>query len=514
MRQSPAGSDISKSAHPSLLRCWVIGGLLLCCALAGCSKKTTPPKIAGEEGELVQLPRTFASPHQGLKDELDVLKQTAQLPRMLAERFPYYVAEKSPTTAYTRLNRCYPPLSRSILADHIAELVPRASGLLGPVELAKTQELLARYAENRKELRAILREHPTGPELPLAMGPLVDVECLDAAEIAIQIEVLAAAAALSTHHPAAAEEAIETGLKLAAWLAEEPSVTVRIVAAQTRHAALQSLAALITQRQADSATVERLHRVIDQQIATWPLDSQLWEGDRLQGLITYEIIRSGHYFSLLPADEMKTLEEQGILKTTARAVLKNIDDDEQFYLRAMRQMIEASNQPYFLRKSRLDTLRAELDNLRLQPLEPLIASSMLLVDFDAAHRWQAIDRSRMDAWSLALGAALGKDVSPIESQLTGELFRITAVEERLVISGVSVPDEPITIYRMSPAQPTSAPPMSSQLPRALEQPYAAEIQPAFPAPLPAPQTREDPAALPSYRTSRPRSVDVFPSQPR
>jgi hypothetical protein len=393
------------------------------------------------------------------------------------------------------------------LALNVAERLLRLQDLpldrFGPIEVAQTVELLDRYATNRNELRSILNDHPTGPMLPTAMGPLLDIEFLDAAEVAADMESLAFTAALKSSQSTQAEDAITTTLQLAAWLADEPHLTTRIVAAQIRQRAFVMLQRMIESPSMADASIVKIARLIDLQIATWPPDSLVWQGERMQGLLTYEIVRSGHYFSLLPADEVEELKDQGILQTTGRAILRSVDADQQFYLRAMRQMIEATSQPYFLRINRLRTLAAELHTLQGDPAEPVIASQMLLVDFEAAHRWQALDRSRMEAWHLALGLAEGLNLSPSESPLTGELYKIQQLSDKVVVSGIAEPDEPIKVRRLTVTQPTSIPGSPSALGG---RPAAEASSPAIPETLPA--------SAPSARESRSWSRDVFPKQSR
>jgi hypothetical protein len=179
---------------------------------------------------------------------------------------------------------------------------------------------------------------------------------------------------------------------------------------------------------------------VAQQIEKWPSEAVVWSGDRVRGLHVYELVRDGHYLSLLPREEVARLEKRGLTEATGRAVMRGIDDDQHFYLTAMRQMIEGCRLPYFARAPLLQRIRQELADLEQTPRYPLVAAERLLTDFEIVHRRLAADSARAEAWELAFRTAEGNLPSPNVNPLTSEPFFVERIDRSVAVSRF-VPDD-------------------------------------------------------------------------
>lgn len=138
--------------------------------------------------------------------------------------------------------------------------------------------------------------------------------------------------------------------------------------------------------------------------------------------------------------------------------MRNIDADERYYLQAMRQLIEACERPYCERRDVLAAVGRELRHKEQTSEYPLIAGSLLLADLETAHRRQAEDLARCQAWLVALGTALGRE-DPIRDSpalvinpLTGSAYQIDRSPLAVTVSGVLPErDDPCHILLPPPA---------------------------------------------------------------
>ena len=271
----------------------------------------------------------------------------------------------------------------------------------------------------------------------LADGVLADMEFLDPLAIGCRMEAATAALSLADNRPDDALPHLETMLRAARLLAAEPNVTLRIAAVNVRADALQVLRAIAAHEHASRATHEQLFALLTLQTADWPDDARTWIGDRAAGLLVYELVRDGQYLSLLTKDEVRALEEQRIVRVTAKAVMRHIDEDELFYLRAMQRMIDACPSPYSQRAAVLQQIRSELAASEATADYPLVAGNVLLADFETGHRRQAEDFSRCQAWTLALGTTLGREtIAAPTNPLTGRPYQIERTPLSVTVADV------------------------------------------------------------------------------
>jgi hypothetical protein len=143
-------------------------------------------------------------------------------------------------------------------------------------------------------------------------------------------------------------------------------------------------------------------------------------------------------------------KQQRTLDATARAVLRNIDHDEVYFLQTGQRIIDAASRPYHEGQPLVAAIARELEMLKESPDDPIVARQ-LLADVEVARRCQAEDAARCQAWLTALSVATDRPLATaLINPLTGEPLvanRITGNVVRVQIDGVD--DSPIE-FRIAP----------------------------------------------------------------
>jgi hypothetical protein len=437
-------------------------------AAAGCApsggQSSDAASPATDRQRFAELVGLRSTPHAGLQAELALLESERMTPLLMdadlaVARPPAESAKQSrhsfsdrPLTGIEAVRDAYPALSRSLVRGQLDKVYRGGPPRLSPVELERARELLLRYADNRRRFQAALAGDWPGCGVSVADGPTADCEFLEPLGLGCRMEALAVGDALADNRPDDALPFVATIFRAAQIVGDQWNVTLRVAAANLRSEALRVLSAVAEHPHATRETHERLLAMIDGQLETWPPDARAWTADRAGGLVVYELVRDGYYLSLLPHGEVKRLEEQGLLHSTGKAASRNIDADEFFYLTSMRQMIEACGRPYFERVAVLQAIRQDLEAREATAEYPLVAGQLLLADFEAAHRRQAEDLSRIIAWRVALAAAIGDESSaPPANPYTGQPLVVDVSPAEIRVSGVLAPrDEPIVVPRREP----------------------------------------------------------------
>jgi hypothetical protein len=422
---------------------WILASLFSGCESASSPSAPRNTSAAEHARRYAELPGLAGAPHPGLKAELALLQAEGMTPAALDQRLATASAEAGGSQQATGglLGAAIPPISRPLLTAQLDAVYAGGPLALSPVELERGREVLLRCTAERQRFREALEAASASPLLLPSDGALADLQFLDAVRLGCRLEAIAAADALAENEPEQAVMPLATILRAAKLLAREWNLTTRLAAANLRGDGLCVLAAIAAHERTTQATHERLLALVERETADWPPDAAAWIGERAAGLTTYELVRDGHYLSLLDSSETQKLRESGLLAATAKAVMRNIDADEHFYLQSMRRMIEACRQPYYQRAAVLDEIRRDLAARDQTGHQPLIAGRLLLADFEAAHQRQAEDLAAALAWKLALAAAAGRQ--PRETALnplTGQPLAIEITEQGAVVAGYRLPD--------------------------------------------------------------------------
>lgn len=347
---------------------------------------------------------------------------------------------ESPLTA---IQQAYPPLTRSMLIDQSGQILPAGPLVLGPTEIARARELVERYALSRSRFPQSLP--PLGASLGWRVtdGMLINLDFLDSLTAGCRLELLAGLVALADGIPEEALNSALINLHAADLLAQQRHLTMRLTAARLRQETLALIQQIVAHPAVTAAAFETLLARLDETLAHWPSDAEAWAGERATALHAYELVRDGFYLSLLTPEEVARLEERGVARTALRTIVQQVDDDELFYLHALRRMLAACREPYFLREPFLAQLRSELDQRSSQGRPAMLAQELLLADFEASQRLLAEDLSRCEAWRLALAAALDRPLAvPPVNVLSGKPFPLerTTREVRLLAGWPKAPE--------------------------------------------------------------------------
>jgi hypothetical protein len=430
--------------------------ILILVALAGCQKASggSGPKSVADARAYAELPGLARSPHPGLQAELARLRDERMTPLDLKGSRPQIMPTMVPARptslgVQAAFREAYPSLSRGMHREQIERIDPDGDLHFGPIEREQLRDFRQRIAKNRERFSEAVVGASSGLQLDPAEGPLADLEFLDPLELGVRIEGLVAIGHLADGDLAAAWQSLDLLLHTAEILASEPHVPCRLLAVNARSRALKVLQRIVLDPRTDKSAIVAARQSLVETLKRWPSDSLAWSGERSSGLITFEMVRDGHFLSLLERDEVDKLHQQHITRTTMRAVMHGIDEDQLFFLNAMRRMIDCCDQPFFARCEELAAIRTELTEREATNRFPIVAAR-LLDDFEPIHQRQSEDLSRCLAWSIALRAAANPPEAlpdpALQNPTTGKPFEVEVSGERVLVRGVLLdPDEPIEV---------------------------------------------------------------------
>jgi hypothetical protein len=418
-----------------------------CCAvsfaaLLGCNRSSQPvDALAHQARRLLSLPGLRGSSHPQLAAELQKIEAARQLPQQLESGVS--------GNAYAPFIAAYPALSRPAIQRDVNSVWPSNSLSLEPGALQKARELLQQQAAARQRFERAIRETGQRPQLRLIDAVLADDEWLDAIQTGCRVEGLAAADMLAEQQPASALAPLTKMLHLSRQLAREQSLNARLAAVALRADATQVLHAIANHPAVTPSTLQDLQKLVAAQLTDWPSDERVWIAERAHGLLTYELVRAGHFTSLITANQQADLQRKGLVTSTATAALKNIDTDELFYLRAIEQQIATSKKPFWQRQTTIDSLQTELQTRAESGEFPLVVGSLLLPDVNEIQRQLAEDRARCEAWLIVLTTICELPLgSPPPCPLSGQPYEISTDRERVAIAGLPLrPGEAIEVRR-------------------------------------------------------------------
>ena len=417
--------------------------VLVCCLITAATGCPRAPKNEQQEAETfinyAKLPGLQAAHHPELKVEYALLVSERMTPAMLDED-----AVKA-AAGVTDLRQVLAAQFNSSALEYAMERTGRQfeNGELNwnEVSMLQASQVLRQYDSQRTTVREALSDPDTTMTVPLSQGLGVNIDFIDAAQLYHRLETFYAADQMARGDLDGTLETLGLMFRLSALLGEQKHVVARLTAARCRSEALNIVDALAKNSKTTNEQWDRLASVVNLQLANWPNDAKAWIGDRAQGLHMYEMIRDGHLLSMLTSEELQELSEGRTLNAFQAAAVQTIDDDEAFYLQAMRKLIEDCDVPYYQRRDTFAQLRDELGELQKSPEYPLIADRLLLQEVEMAQEQQALDRAWMEAWANALALAV-EDVSPPykTNPATGSKYDINYENGRVIVSRIDPAD--------------------------------------------------------------------------
>jgi len=401
--------------------------------VGGCRERGTGEAKSREAAEAYgRLPGLREAPHRDLQSELARIIDEGGTPELLAEnKIP---KQKNAAAGLATLFK--PSQVGSIFAES-DEVFPPGKFTFDAVGLEKAIRFRKRYDVPRQQARSALERPLCSFGIRYQEGFMADLSFIDVVRLCGRLEAFGAADALSRNDPDAAIESLRYMLRLAACLAAEKHPITRLQAAFLRTEALALLQTIVEHPETARQHLDKLHAMIRGQLAAWPSDADAWIGDRALGMHAYEVVRAGNLLELLTEEEIEQFSEEGILDELPVAAQRIANQDELYYLRVMRRIIDSCSQPYYARAEMFEDIRQDLHQKRNSPDFPLVAGRLLLPDIENGHAIQARDRANCEAWALALALGAGRDAPPYQTNpLTGKKYNVVKQEGLITVWNV------------------------------------------------------------------------------
>ena len=377
--------------------------LIFCCFVLGCGSAATPDaKNRATVEHLANLEATKQSHHAGLRRELARIEKERGTPIQLQLLQIRSHPRPSKQAAW---EIAFEPDRLARLQRRLADLFRGQSELIPVLTQATAANLLHSYDQSRASIRERLAAENHLPAVQHKQGLLADLAFIDSARAYVRLEQIHIAQAYSSRSPAETVSAFAAAFEVIQRIAHSGHFVARLEAADLRSEVWALCQEVLSRGKLQHDDYVSLLRIVESQLDDWPPDRDAWIADRAQGLHTYELIRDGKLLWLFEPVEVSQMRASGVLDQLTRAVTR-VDIDQYFYLRAMRDLIEASEQPYYQRKQRLQTMKREWDAMYREPEFPAIAIYVMLSEVINADRLLAQDRALCEAWKLGLSVAL------------------------------------------------------------------------------------------------------------
>jgi hypothetical protein len=397
----------------------LLGVLVLGCGGQRAMDVEQPKELAGLAGSTdPELQRHYALlvAEKGTPQEIDA--ETA--------------AASDAVTLVAGLDDIFTRFERESLVHEMDSLWPREGFRFSPAQWEKVREINARDAARRRRVRELLGKAGSLGHSP-SHSYTADYAFLDSFTLAHRLEGFVAAESLAAGNPAATLEPIQTMLDLAAALEQGRGLTTSLAAARLRRETLQLVAAAANHPRATATLHAELADAIEQHLSNRLSISDLLRGERAAALMAYEMVRRGKTASLLGRDEYQQLVDERRLHAACRAIEKNVDRDQAFYLDAMQRLLLVADKPYHEQRPMLDSLQQQLVALADTPDDPYLARTLLLAEWNAALGPLAQDRFRSSMWFVALAESIEVRFNPWPDPLTGEAAEIVRESDLITI---------------------------------------------------------------------------------
>ncbi len=397
-------------ANPLILGC-------LIAVLMACREQTPKRKLDADTlASYASLPLLKQASHHELQQELQRLRSEHATPEALAApedtallpdgRHPTRDSRVRSTRALVEL---LPLSQRQQWLEEMEREFPRAALVPDPSDLAAYRQLARRWEKVRTDAETILARADFGLYVPIDQGLLSDLSFVDVVRGLVRLECLNTALAVLEHDLARGLVAWSTAGRWIDELSRMPHAVTRVAAARARVEWLRTGQSLLQSPLAHHETFATVLSIVESQLEDWPADRQALIGDRAVGLHTYELLRAGYWMSLLTKEELTQLRRRRQAEALAVHVATRLDDDEAFYLRAMRRLIEQSELPYPRRHQTYQAIEKEFRSLSGTTSYPWFAAEFLLPDVEHLLRWQATDRELAQALRWTIRIAMGEE---------------------------------------------------------------------------------------------------------
>ena len=404
----------------------LIGGAF-CLLAAGCGRQPGPgAKEIGLEF-YGKLPGLSATPDPELRAEYTRIVEEGGTPEQLTQAS---IPDEENIAA--GLRSLFPADKLDEILQETERIMPPAK--LGfqfdPVRLHRAGVFWKQYQKAWQQARQALERPRCQFGIRLVEGDGADLSFIKVVWIVARLEMFYAAEQL---HRKALAEAIDSLERLLRWchcLGGEKHFEPRGQAAFLRSEALQVLEAIVRRPEIQRVHLEKLSLLLQAHLDQWPPDAYAWIGERALGMHAYELVREGRLLQLAKPEEIEAMG--GRAADLAEVAKQTVNQDELYYLRTMRRILDACSEPYFRRAALFQEIRLDLQQKRNTSEFPLVAGYMLLPSIENGHRLQAKDRALCEAWAVALALGAGLTAPPYQiNPLTGQPYKILRQEGRI-----------------------------------------------------------------------------------
>lgn len=420
---------------------WVtssLGAVMLLSLYAGCDREETV------DVGLDSLPYLRETHHPQLQAELARLEAEQATPRLLGAAGQGKSGGETMAMCAERLtcelNEIRAVQHVRLALEKIEPLYPRDTFRFDPIDLERFRGIQRRHLPKLNQYRTMFYRDGFRFCISLSDGLLADLSILEHATFVHRLEAFCVADELVRGEPAAAMLPLRTMLMVDKNLAALPCVATRRAAGRLRAESLRAAAALVEHPQCTELLRGELLKVLEGHLQDWTPDRIIMIGDRALGIHAYELVRDGQIMNLLTSREIERLKEAGELEAFCRIVEESVDEDEWFYLSAMRRVIRACDKPFYERIGVLDQINREAEDLMGTHSAPLFAARVLLTDMALIHRELALDRARCEAWVMGLRAAAGKSVERnAVNPVTGRPYELVREQDAMLVKNLAGP---------------------------------------------------------------------------
>ena len=301
--------------------------------------------------------------------------------------------------------------------ERLREKSPRGEWKIDHETLQEVGDILTRTEQKRLDIREMLNKNDVCFSFTFIHDPdygdIPDTSSADFLSDYILLEEFAVGWALNEGRLEDAVESLAYMFRLAQLAAEVKNVGIRTRAGEIRMRTVDVMQAVVLDSDFKEQHAISLLDMLQEQLDAWTPDSAMWIGDRASGLVVYNLIRQHGLENALEPDEVAELRQRGIFDSLSQRLLRELPRDQTVYLRAMRQIIEESEKPFFQRIPELKRIDTDFRSRRGTSDEPVIAE-ILLRGVNEVMKFCAQDRAKCEIAVLGLATSIGRPVATVK----------------------------------------------------------------------------------------------------
>ncbi len=383
-----------------------------------------------------KLEKTKQSLHTPLQDELRRLSADRALPEQIDGR--RNVGVLNPESLAAKIGEILDDAQTERILKRLPDFFPNGRQSTSAITLESSAGFLKFYNNAHQAARRALDGPQSRFQWLAVDGWFADLQFTDRAMALCGLELIAGLDAASRDDAASCVAALSYAGRIIRLLAEEEHLVARMAAVDLREKWLHLVERFVRQPSVQRDDLTLVYELLMRQMAQWPVEETAWVTDRAIGLQTFELVRQGHYLSLLSKAESDELTAEGMHLIKARAVQRYIDEDQVFYLDIMRRLIDLQRFPYFERKKVLDSIEDQIAAAEQLEKYPQVAVEILLPNTLLGLKRIADDRARCEGWALALAKAL--DTTPpvyVTNPVSGYPYQVLGNETMVEVLGLT-----------------------------------------------------------------------------